>query len=200
MQQVALLFVVIVRGQVGFADLIIRYGGQDALLAVLVGHGAHHVLLGDDLVEGGSEALQVDIIAIELEIEVGGDVTQVKMGLASDPVGVLHVVQGERLVAVGRVRFDARQFGRTLALPGLSQQRNQLFLVLAYLLLQFGVEDAGRRVHPQFSVLDVDLDVQRRQGLQQTLHVLILVTPHCSNTRQRVALPQAPSATPSGPE
>lgn len=68
--------------------------GAVALQAVLVEDGPQHPVPQHECAQGGVEAVRVDLVAVEFDVEVRGDAAEGLSVLASDPVGVLH--RGER--------------------------------------------------------------------------------------------------------
>ncbi len=62
---------------------------------VLVEDGPQHAVAAHQSAQGGAEPVWVDVVAVELDVEVGGDTAERLAVLASDPVGVLHRRQRE---------------------------------------------------------------------------------------------------------
>ncbi len=93
-------------GEVVEGNLEIRHVGQDALAAVGHDDAPEHVVLADEAVPGRSQALDVEIGRLELEIDVAGDVAKDEGARAADPVGLLHVHELEGRKALDGVGND----------------------------------------------------------------------------------------------
>ncbi|MBB4795208.1 hypothetical protein BJY54_005820 [Streptomyces nodosus] len=80
----------------------------EALAALLVEDGPQHAVPLYEGPQGGVETGRIDVMAVEFDIEVRGDAAERLPVLASDPVGVLHRGQRERV----RLRFGRRRVER----------------------------------------------------------------------------------------
>ncbi len=76
---------------------------------VLVEDGPQHAVTAHQGAQGGAEPVGVDVVAVELDVEVGGDAAEGLAVLAPDPVGVLHRRRREGFrVGAGRLHGGER--------------------------------------------------------------------------------------------
>ena len=90
------------------------------LPAVLAYDRAQHVVVLDQHLPRGLEALAVVRGELHLEVDVATDVTEVERAATADPVGLLHVGERKRFVTGREVRGkrrDVRNLGCPLCRP-----------------------------------------------------------------------------------
>jgi hypothetical protein len=95
-------------GQVEPLDGVGGNRGEDPLPAVGLHHGAQHVVPLDQALPGPLQAEQIEIGGVDLQVDVSCHAAQLQAGAAADPVGLLEVGQGERLVALIQRRREGR--------------------------------------------------------------------------------------------
>ncbi len=95
--------------QVEDLQVVGRHGLQDLLPAVGLHDGPQHVVAVDQTLPGPLRAGEIDAAGVELHVDMGGDLPQLEGAGAADPIGLLHVGEGERLMAVSAVRHGPQQ-------------------------------------------------------------------------------------------
>ncbi len=96
---------------VGDRDPVAGHFGQHSLRAIRRHDRAKHLVPFDQPVPRLFQPFQVDLGAVELEVEVRRHATQGKLRVAADPVRPLHLGQRERLEPAGRVGSQRGLFG-----------------------------------------------------------------------------------------
>ncbi len=99
--------------------------GQDLLPAVGEHHRPQHAVALDEPPQGPVQPRQVEPGQVDLEVEVGGDRSQLHGAAAADPVGLLDVGERERPFGLGGVGRDLRQLVDVLHRLGPARRRGR---------------------------------------------------------------------------
>ncbi len=102
--------------QVDAGHAIRRYLFQDLLAAIAEEYCPQHVMALDHAVQRVLEARHIEVANAQLLVAVGADAAEADRRLATEPVGLLDIGQGERLVTVERIRRNHAEGRFTLDL------------------------------------------------------------------------------------
>ncbi len=122
----------------GDRDGELRYLGQDLLSPLLVEDGPQHRMPLDQPPPGPLDDGDVRVLLVGLAVVVRADPAQVEAVGAPDPVRLLHVRRGERVVGVLRVRDE---HGRLRPLLGAEGEGGRV-------VLEYGTGEQGGDTRP----------------------------------------------------
>lgn len=182
----------------GLEDRAQRFG--QGLLGAAVGEaGAQLLVPVHQAGHRAAQSLRIETVAVEFDVQVGGDAAEGLILAAAHPVGMLHGGQGEFLARRGG--FDDRG-GRGGGLdttgvhqggPGVDgrlQGQGRAAYLVALLTPLGGQMHEQHRMHPQAHEIGVvtdrfGRDLQRRRHEHANLSLVEHRTPHPANGRPR---------------
>ena len=96
--------------------IIMRGVGENLLQSIVANDGSQHVMAIDQLLPSGTQPAAVNTGQVHFDVDVAANVAQFETVGVPEPIGLLHVGQGEWLVTGCRIRYDDR--GRPFGFGG----------------------------------------------------------------------------------